>query len=273
MQVAACVAGVQCAAVLDTGAEETELAPDGIFLSSQFARRHGLVIKPMQESQADMTGIDGQPCKLHGTTRTTMKIGQMVSQVRALVIDMDAKLDLICGETWLAKHKAVIDYGSKACMFMRRGRKFLVRCIKPRRVRNDPVEKPAAKIMTLTQAKRIMRKKVWYCLALVTEVKEEKENQSAEKESILDPRVKMLVQNYPTVFTDTPPKGGSKIQAEHECIPLPDDAKPTFRPMFRHSPLEMAELEKQIRELLDNGYIQPSMPIWSTCTLCEEAEE
>jgi hypothetical protein len=187
-----------------------------------------------------------------------MKIGQMVSQVRALVIDMDAKLDLICGETWLAKHKAVIDYGSKACMFMRRGRKFLVRCIKPRRVKNDPVEKPAATIMTLTQAKRIMRKKVWYCLALVTEVKEEKENQSVEKESILDPRVKMLVQNYPTVFTDTPPKGGSKIQAEHECIPLPDDAKPTFRPMFRYSPLEMAELEKQIRELLDNGYIQPS---------------
>jgi hypothetical protein len=258
MQVAAIVAGVQCAAVLDSGAEETELAPDGIFISSSFARRHGLVVKPLSDSQADMTGIDGQPCKMHGTTKTTIKIGQMVSQVRALVIDMDEKLDLICGETWLAKHKAVMDYGSKACMFIRRGKKFLVRCIKPRRVRNDPLSRPTLNIMTLTQAKRIMRKKVWYCLALVTEAKEPTEHQPLSIDSIPDPRVRMLVQSYPTVFTDTPPKGGSKIEAEHECIPLLEGAKPTFRPMFRYSPLEMAELERRIKELLDNGYIQPS---------------
>lgn len=112
--------------------------------------------------------------------------------------------------------------------------------------------------MTLTQAKRIMRKKVWYCLALVTEAKQEKDNQPPKIESISDPRVRVLVNAYPTVFTDTPPKGGSRIQAEHECIPLPEESKPTFRPMFRYSPLEMAELEKRIKELLENGYIQPS---------------
>lgn len=258
MQVAACVAGVQSVAVLDTGAEETELAPDGIFLSNKFAQRHGLVIRAMPSNEAEMTGIDGQPCKVYGTVRTTIKMGHMVSQIRALVIDMDDKLDLICGETWLQRHKAVMDYGSKVCMFMRRGKKFLVRCIKPRRIRNDPVDKPAPKIMTLTQAKRIMRKKVWYCLALVTEAKQEKDNQPPKIESISDPRVRVLVNAYPTVFTDTPPKGGSRIQAEHECIPLPEESKPTFRPMFRYSPLEMAELEKRIQELLENGYIQPS---------------
>jgi hypothetical protein len=112
--------------------------------------------------------------------------------------------------------------------------------------------------MTFMQAKRIMKKKVWYCLALVREVNDPEQTTNTKLDEITDPRVKMLVQNYPTVFTDTPPKGGSKIQAEHECIPLVEGAKPTFRPMFRYSPLEMAELERRIKELLDNGYIQPS---------------
>lgn len=190
----------------------------------------------------------------------TLKIGHMVSQVRALVMDMDEKLDLIATETWLVNHKAVMDYSSKTCMFIKRGKKYMVRCIKPRYRRNDPVQRPAPQILTFTQAKRIMRKKVWYCLALVTEAKDpaQQEREHLKPEDIKDPRVRQLVQSYPTVFTETPPKGGSKLHAEHECIPLVEGAKPTYRPMFRYSPLEMAELEKQIKELLEKGYIQPS---------------
>jgi hypothetical protein len=137
--------------------------------------------------------------------------------------------------------EAVMDYSSRACMFIRRGRKFLVKTLKPRYKRNDPLERPSPKIMTMSQTKRVLRKKVWHCLALVKEVRPDSAPGSSKPEEIADPRVRLLVQNYPTVFTDSPPKGGSQIQAEHECIPLEEGAKPVHRPMFRYSPLEMAE--------------------------------
>lgn len=260
MQVPCIIGGVQSVAVLDSGAEECDMAPDGIFISHQLVQRHGFVVQPLQQQvKAHMSGINGEQCQMYGTTRVTVKIGQMVSQVRALVLDMDDRLDMIAGETWLLQHKAVMDYSSKACMFMRRGKRYLVRCMKPRYKRNDPLERPPPKILTLTQAKRALRKKVWYCLALVKETKPDAARPDSMKpENIPDPRVRVLVQMYPTVFTDSPPKGGSQIQAEHECIPLEEGAKPTHRPMFRYSPLEMEELERRIKELLDLGYIQPS---------------
>jgi len=254
MQIPVTVAGVPCYGIVDTGAEQTSIAPDGIFLSARTAHRQGMQVLPLEESVV-LAGVGGQDCQVHGRAKVTIKIGRLTEQVTALVMDMDEKLDLIIGETWLDKHKAVLDYGSKACMFVKRGRKFIVRCAKPRTARGSRSESlPKPHILSVTQTKRIMRKNsVWYCLALVQEVKEE--NKAAE---ITDPRVKTLVEKYPTVFTDAPPKGGSAIQAEHECIPLPPGSKPTFRPMFRYSPAEMQLMEARIAELLANGYIEPS---------------
>ena len=74
----------------------------------------------------------------------------------------------------------------------------------------------------------------------------------------MPPDIAKLVSLYPDVFTDKPPYGGSQIQAEHETIPLPPGTKPVFRPMFRYSPLELEEMERQVKELIENGYIEPS---------------
>ena len=257
MQVPITFGAVPSVALLDSGAEQSQLAPDGVHLSYQFAQRHGFQMKPVQHD-ITVANADGHECKVYGIAKGTMKIGQLVTQVQALVMDMDDKLDVIIGEAWLAKHKAVMDYGSRACMFVKRGRRYLVRCVKPRSSRGQnahtkPVE---AHILTLSQTKRMLRKRVWYCLVLVQLA--QGDNRGEQPPEITDPRVKLLVQNYPTVFTDAPPKGGSQIQAEHECIPLVEGAKPTYRPMFRYSPLEMAEMEKQISDLLDKGYIEPS---------------
>jgi len=260
MQVPVTLAGVQAVALLDTGAERTPIAPDGIFVSQLFAHRHGFVVKPTTE-HLQLSGIDGQSCAVYGTTRCTLKVGQLVSQVTAVVIEMDTKLDIILGETWLEQHKAVLDYGSKACMFMRRGKRCLVRCIKPRSVPSESNGTPNTKILTVTQAKRVLSKRVWYCLALVRKIDEQPVfygDDSADLNTITDPRVQTLVKSYPTVFTDGPPQGGSQIQAPYECIPLAEGSKPTFRPMYRYSPLEMAELERRIKDLLEKGYIEPS---------------
>ena len=74
-----------------------------------------------------------------------------------------------------------------------------------------------------------------------------------------DPRVEQLQAKYSDVFTDKPPHGGSQIQIDFEVIPVEPGSKPVCRPMYRYSPMEMEEMERQIKLLLELGYIQPSI--------------
>jgi hypothetical protein len=66
-----------------------------------------------------------------------------------------------------------------------------------------------------------------------------------------------IVSGYPDVFTDEPPHGGAQIEADIEVIPLKDGSRPVLRGMFRYSPFEMEEMQKQITQLLELGYIRP----------------
>jgi hypothetical protein len=70
-------------------------------------------------------------------------------------------------------------------------------------------------------------------------------------------QVQNIVSSFPEVFTEEPPFGGSQIELDIEVIPFEGD-KPIFRPMFRYSPLEMEEMQKQIGQVLLRGYNQPS---------------
>jgi len=66
-----------------------------------------------------------------------------------------------------------------------------------------------------------------------------------------------VVESYPDVFTKKAPFGGSKIQCDIEVIPTTSD-KPVNRPMFRYCPVEMAEIDRQVTQLLEQGYISRS---------------
>ena len=71
-----------------------------------------------------------------------------------------------------------------------------------------------------------------------------------------NPTLTKLLADYQDVFeplTALPPDRGL-----HHTIPTVPGALPTYRPQFPLSPLEQAEVEKQVAELLDKGFIQPS---------------
>ena len=54
-------------------------------------------------------------------------------------------------------------------------------------------------------------------------------------------------------MTGLPPDRGV-----HHTIPLEPGSHPVSRPQFRLSPLELAEVDKQIKDLLEKGFIRPS---------------
>jgi len=96
---------------------------------------------------------------------------------------------------------------------------------------------------------------------MVTEAKSSGESSAPESQhnpNLLTPeKLHKVVADYLDVFTDKAPHGGSKIQCDIEVIPVTSE-KPITRPMFRGSPLEMAEIEKQVTQLMEQGYISPS---------------
>ena len=54
------------------------------------------------------------------------------------------------------------------------------------------------------------------------------------------------------------PKGLPPSRQTGHTIELVENAKPTFRPLYRLSPFEHEEVRKQVAELLDKGWIEPS---------------
>ena len=77
-------------------------------------------------------------------------------------------------------------------------------------------------------------------------------------------------ETYSDVFE---PVQGMPPKREHtiyHTIPLEHGTQPLFRPMYRLSQVETAEVQRQLTELLDKGLIVPST-IW--CTRAIRAEK
>jgi hypothetical protein len=72
-----------------------------------------------------------------------------------------------------------------------------------------------------------------------------------------DPDVIAMVQQYSDVYADMPP-GLPPERGEVHTIPLEPGSRPVFKPQFRLSPAEDAEVRKQVADLLAKGFIEPS---------------
>jgi hypothetical protein len=99
-------------------------------------------------------------------------------------------------------------------------------------------------VLSYAQAKRLSKHD--FCLMVVKQVPNSDgvDVCATAATTPQDPRVAQLQTEYPTIFTDHPPHGGSKLQIEYEVAPLEPGTAPILRPMFRYSPAEMEEMEK-----------------------------
>ncbi|GKF45751.1 putative reverse transcriptase domain-containing protein, partial [Tanacetum coccineum] len=83
-----------------------------------------------------------------------------------------------------------------------------------------------------------------------------------------EPKLKdiVIVRNFPEVFPDD--LSGLPPSREFEFrIDLIPRAKPVVKSPYRLAPSELEELSSQLRELQDNGFIQPSSSPWGSLVL------
>ena len=133
---------------------------------------------------------------------------------------------------------------------------------------------PTVNLLSSLQLKRELRKGRTAYLAVIREVLEE-----GTKLEIEGPteewkgRLIQVLEKHQKIFEPLP-KGLPPERAIDHHIDLEPGARPPYLPTYHMSPLELAELKKQLAELIDMGYIQPyiKVTLWGTRTLCAQEE-
>jgi hypothetical protein len=238
MQLLGVVAGAHARVLIDSGAEQHN------YISARFCVQHGITLRQSKQPVA-VNGVAGAAVSAQRCCTLKMRLQGLATQLNFVVIDVPQPFDVILGDAWLKSMQAKLDFASHTCTVHGKGRKPIVLAM------DAPAAAAAARpathpaVLSYVQAKRLCKQPVWHQLVVVKAVDDAAAAtvaatsaagaaDAATRDELEDARVTQLRREYPTVFTDQPPHGGSKVQLDFEVIPTPPDAPAVLRPMFRY---------------------------------------
>ena len=141
---------------------------------------------------------------------------------------------------WLSKHRVIVDCDKKI---------VLLKCpdlseVIVQGIRSEPIPK----VISIMEARRFLRKGCEAFLALILDSKREQVN----FENI------PMIREFPDVFPEELP--GVPPEREVDLsIEVVQGTTPILEAPYRMAPTELKELKAQLHELLDKGFIRPSV--------------
>ncbi|XP_074328102.1 uncharacterized protein LOC141666014 [Apium graveolens] len=163
--------------------------------------------------------------------------------------------DIILGMDWLSEHRATIDCQGKKVIFGDAD--------KPEFVYQGSQPKGEVKLISALKASKLLSKGCDGYLAFVKDTSKD------------EPRIEdyPVVREYEDVFPDELPGLPPHREVEF-TIELVPGAEPISKVPYQMAPLELQELKEQLQELLDRGFIRPSVsPLGALVLSREEHEE
>ncbi|KAL0404877.1 UNVERIFIED_CONTAM: Transposon Ty3-G Gag-Pol polyprotein [Sesamum radiatum] len=176
-----------------------------------------------------------------------VRIGDVNLPVDLIVMDLK-EFDVILGMDWLTQHRAVIDCYKKEVMIESFGESRVVFV-------GDRQVVPVCVISAL-EARRLMLEGCEAYLAHVIDSK--KVNPTLEEIPV--------VRDFREVFPDDLPGLPPHREVDFAIETLPGVSPISIAP-YRMAPVELQELKKQLEELLEKGFIQPSISPWGAPVL------
>ena len=158
-------------------------------------------------------------------------------------------LDVILGMDWLGRYKAVIDCeGQSVTLSGPRGEKF--------KYRKFPKGPKVKKIVSSLEARKLIKRGQPWFLCSISKVE-------VRKVRIDDiPVVRDFKDVFPKELPGMPPK--RDVDFSIDLVPR---TEPISKAPYRMAPKEMEELKVQLEELLEKGYIRPSVSPWGAPVL------
>ncbi|XP_074322876.1 uncharacterized protein LOC141659849 [Apium graveolens] len=180
-------------------------------------------------------------------------VGDRSCKVNLLPMKMH-DFDIILGMDWLSEHRATIDCQGKRVIFGDAD--------KPEFVYQGSQPKGDVKLISALKASKLLSKGCDGYLAFVKDT-------SKDESRIED---YPIVREYEDVFPDELPGLPPHREVEF-TIELVPGVEPISKAPYRMVPLELQELKEQLQELLDRGFIRPSVSHWGAHVLSREEHE
>jgi len=233
--------GALASILIDSGASHG-------FIDTTFAMHHGFARHPTKTS---VKIADGTYASTTSVTNVRVKIQGHISEIPCYVIDMKQQYDVILGDTWLEKYDALLDYKTKQCI-VRKGRIQVLYPVQQTRETKPGKQSINSLLLNAMQVKRLARQGCEKSFM----IKVSDSGLVSEFSEKPSPMVQKLLDEYQDVFK--PRDSLPPVRNIGHTIPLEPGHKPPFKPIFRLSPVELAEVETQVKELLKQGLIEPS---------------
>ncbi|GJR38616.1 putative nucleotidyltransferase, ribonuclease H [Tanacetum coccineum] len=176
-----------------------------------------------------------------------LRFDDKIRSANLLPLEM-SDFDIILGMDWLTEHRATIDCYSKRVIFGDLNNPEFI-------YHGSRLGKPL-KIISALKARTLISHGCEGFLASI-------------KDTSLDgPRLEShpVVRNFPDVFPDELPGLPPEREVEF-TIELIPGAQPISKAPYRMAPVELKELKDQLQELLERGFIRPSVSPWGAPVL------
>jgi transposase InsO family protein len=262
MQCKGALMGQPCRVLFDTGA-------GGSFVNQRFVDRHQLLTTPLGSDDHPVSAADGRPLKSDARVHGRLKLAGLQGRVTLRTMQLDDSYDVILGDDWLREHLGSLDFTGRRVVAKQNGKCYSIPCSQPTPSTAWESGRPPITMLTALQVKRLVRKGTRMFVAHVRE--------STSEEGVLDPfpspqlkepvvrgqggapqaSIDAVLEEFKEVFEALPPGLPPERPVSH-TIPLELGAEPVWRAPYRLSPAERAEVEKQIKHLLEMGYVVPS---------------
>ncbi|KAL0534284.1 hypothetical protein IC582_028573 [Cucumis melo] len=217
------------------------------FISSAFVSHARLEVEPLHHVLSVSTPSGECMLSKEKVKACQIEIAGHVIEVTLIVLDM-LDFDVILGMDWLAANHASIDCSRKEVTF------------------NPPLmasfkfkgggSKSLPQVISAIRASKLLSQGTWGILASVVDTREVDVSLSSEP----------VVRDYPDVFPEELPGLPPHREVEF-AIELEPGTVPISRAPYRMAPAELKELKVQLQELLDKGFIRPSVSPWGAPVL------
>ncbi|KAL0536800.1 hypothetical protein IC582_025762 [Cucumis melo] len=217
------------------------------FISSAFVSHARLEVEPLHHVLSVSTPSGECMLSKEKVKACQIEIAGHVTEVTLIVLDM-LDFDVILGMDWLAANHASIDCSRKEVTF------------------NPPSmasfkfkgggSKSLPQVISAIRASKLLSQGTWGILASVVDTREADVSLSSEP----------VVRDYPDVFPEELPGLPPHREVEF-AIELEPGTVPISRAPYRMAPAELKELKVQLQELLDKGFIRPSVSPWGAPVL------
>ncbi|KAL0553911.1 hypothetical protein IC582_007815 [Cucumis melo] len=217
------------------------------FISSAFVSHARLEVEPLHHVLSVSTPSGECMLSKEKVKACQIEITGHVIEVTLIVLDM-LDFDVILGMDWLAANHASIDCSRKEVTF------------------NPPSlasfkfkgggSKSLPQVISAIRANKLLSQGTWGILASVVDTREADVSLSSEP----------VVRDYPDVFPEELPGLPPHREVEF-AIELEPGTVPISRAPYRMAPAELKELKVQLQDLLDKGFIRPSVSPWGAPVL------